>query len=443
MSTEDAEPATHAPERRLRTDVFVMVGSKVLILGFTMAASIVLARGLGPSDRGIFGVGQSLVLVLVQVGSFGLATANPYFAARDPRSLGGIVTNSLWFAACLGSLLVGTAIVLKALFPGAVQGLTWTELGVAAASIPPALAALFLQSVLLAEGRAVAYNAVEVAMSGWLVVALGVAALAFGLTVTSALAIMLSMYVGSTAIFLFLALRHRPALWRPDVALALRMTRYAFRIYLATLMAFLVIRLDMLLVNAYRGAADAGVYAVTAGLAEGLLVLPVAVGVNLFPRIARGADRDLTAGVFRSVSVLFAIVCLVTVPLARPAVDVLYGSQFAEAATLYYWLLPGVFSLGMLTILSHHFAGKGFPLEALLVWFVGLGVNIAINVAFLPSAGLYVAPLASSIAYALLLVLHIRLFAKEAGGYGHLRPRLREVVQFVRVALGRGPAPVP
>ena len=40
--------------------------------------------------------------------------------------------------------------------------------------------------------------------------------------------------------------------------------------------------------------------------------------------------------------------------------------------------------------------------------------------------------------YALLLVLHIRLFAREAGGYGALRPRLREVVEFVRAAFARG-----
>jgi hypothetical protein len=37
-----------------------------------------------------------------------------------------------------------------------------------------------------------------------------------------------------------------------------------------------------------------------------------------------------------------------------------------------------------------------------------------------------------------LLALHMRLFAREAGGYGALRPRAREVVGFVRTAFARG-----
>ena len=49
--------------------------------------------------------------------------------------------------------------------------------------------------------------------------------------------------------------------------------------------------------------------------------------------------------------------------------------------------------------------------------------------------GLWVAALTSSVTYAYLLALHMWLFAREAGGYAAMRPRLREVVSFVRVAL--------
>jgi hypothetical protein len=65
-------------------------------------------------------------------------------------------------------------------------------------------------------------------------------------------------------------------------------------------------------------------------------------------------------------------------------------------------------------------------------------VNLAINLAFLPGRGAWVAALASSISYALLLALHMWLFARDAGGLGVLRPNAREVVRFVRVAVSRG-----
>ena len=54
------------------------------------------------------------------------------------------------------------------------------------------------------------------------------------------------------------------------------------------------------------------------------------------------------------------------------------------------------------------------------IWFVGLAVNLAINLAFLPGRGAWVAALASSISYALLLALHMWLFARDAGGFARL-----------------------
>jgi O-antigen/teichoic acid export membrane protein len=137
-------------------------------------------------------------------------------------------------------------------------------------------------------------------------------------------------------------------------------------------------------------------------------------------------------------AVLYGLVCLVTVPIAGPAIRLFFGADFSGAVSLYYWLLPGIYCLGMLTILAHHFAGRGYPTQAAAVWFVGLALNLAINIAFLPGRGAWVASLASSIAYAVLLALHVRLFAREAGGYGVLRPRVREVVGFVRTAFARG-----
>jgi len=57
--------------------------------------------------------------------------------------------------------------------------------------------------------------------------------------------------------------------------------------------------------------------------------------------------------------------------------------------------------------------------------------------AFLPGRGAWVAALTSSVTYAALLVLFMWLFAREAGGFSAMRPRLGEVVRFVRVALSR------
>jgi O-antigen/teichoic acid export membrane protein len=434
VDADTVVPAARPPAR-LRTDVFLTFGGKAATLLLGLATAVVIARELGPAGQGLFAVAYSLTLMLVQFGGLGLTTANPYFVARDPTAIPRVVANSISFAAGLGLLLIALGVAIKAVFPDAVEGLGWTPLLVTLVGVPAGLAALFLQSVLLGGGRMVAYNAIEVGQAALTLTALVVGLLAFDLRITGVLAVLtVSRYAAAAAYLLALGTRLR----LPDRALARRMLAYGSRIYVALLVSFLVIRLDLLLVNGYLGATEAGLYSVAATLADGMFVLPMVVGLNLFPRVARSGEHRETAEVFRSVAVLYGLLCLVTIPLAEPAIRLFFGADFVGATDLYYWLLPGIFSLGMLTILSQHFAGRGFPPQAMAIWFVGLALNIAINLAFLPGRGAWVASLASSIAYTVLLALHMWLFAREAGGFGAMRPRLGEVVRFVRVSLSRG-----
>ena len=432
---DEASAVPVARSARLRTDVFLTLGGKAAGLFFGLLIVVLIAHELGPTRQGIFAVGFSLSLMLIHLGGVGLPTANPYFVAREPDRRPHIALNSLWLAIGLGLALAVIGLAVKLLFPAAVAGLTWTQLLVALAGIPAALGAVFLQSILLGEGRMVAYNIVEVAQFALTLLALAIGFWALGFGVTGALAVVTASRCGAVLVYVTI-LRLAPG--RLDPVLARRMLAYGFRTYVAIVVAFLVIRLDLLLVNGYLGSRQAGLYSVAATVAEGMYVLPMVVGLNLFPRVARSGESRETAEVFRSVAVLYLLVCLATIPLAGPGIRLAFGESFAGAVSLYYWLLPGIYFLGMLTILTHHFAGRGFPTEAAVVWLVGLAVNLALNIALLPGRGAWVASLSSSIAYGVLLALNLRLFARETGSYRALLPRPREVVLFVRTAFGRG-----
>jgi O-antigen/teichoic acid export membrane protein len=425
---------------RLRTDVFLTFGGKATTLVLGLVTALAIARQLGPSAQGLFAVAYSLGLMLIQFGGLGLTTANPYFVARRPETIPRVVANSLWSALALGVGLAGVGVAVKLVAPAVLEGLDWAPLLVTLAGVPAGLAALLLQSVLLGEGRMVAYNAVEVGQSALTLTALLAGFAVLDLGVTGVLLAIGAGRLGAALVYLGLLARRSRVWGRLDVGLARTMLAYGFRVYVAILLSFLVIRLDLLLVNAYVGAREAGLYSIAATLADGMYVLPIVIGLNLLPRVSRGAPVQQSAEVFRSVSVLYGLVCLATVPVAEPAIRLLFGSEYADATSLYYWLLPGIYCLGLLTILSYHFAGRGYPARLMAVWAAGLVLNIAINVAFLPGRGAEVASFASSITYAFLLALHIAFFAQEVGGLGALRPRAREVVRFVRVAFSRGTA---
>ncbi len=84
-------------------------------------------------------------------------------------------------------------------------------------------------------------------------------------------------------------------------------------VYVATVLAFLVIRLDVFLVNGYLGNEQAGSTR-SLRLRRDMYLLPTVVGLNLFPRVARGAPFEYTASVFRIMAVLYGGLCLITSP---------------------------------------------------------------------------------------------------------------------------------
>ena len=431
------EPDAYVPPApaRLRTDVFLTFGGKTTVLALGFAIVAVVARELGTAETGSFLVAYSLTLLLSQVGGLGLTTANPYFAAREPSRIAQIVMNSLWLAAALGTALALAGASIKVVFPGALEGLGWAPLIVTLVGLPGGLATYLLQSVLLGEGRMVAYNGIEAAQTAVTLIAIAVGFVAFDFRLTGTLAIIVATRYLATAVYLTLLPRHASLF---DRELARRMLAYGFRAYVAIVLSYLIVRVDLLLVNAFLGQKEAGLYGVAATIADGMFVIPMVISINLFPRVARGDPLQASAEVFRSVAVLYGLLCLLTVPAAGPAITTFFGDSYSGATNLYYLLLPGIYAYGLVTILSSHFAGRGFPRAVIIVWVVGIALNLVLNVLLLPGRSAWVASVTSSVSYLILLALHMWLFAREAGGYGVLRPHAREVVKFVRVAFSRG-----
>ena len=434
------EPEVYVPPApaRLRTDVFLTFFGKVTVLGLGFAIVAVVARELGTAETGSFLVAYSLTLLLSQVGGLGLTTANPYFAAREPGRIPQIVANSLLLAAGLGTVLALAGASIKVVFPGALEGLGWAPLIVTLVGLPGGLATYLLQSVLLGEGRMVAYNGIEAAQTALSLVGVVAGFVFFGFGLTGTLAVIIATRYVAAAAYLFLLRRHSQMEGRFDWGLARRMFAYGFRAYVVIVLSYLIVRFDLLLVNAFLGRKEAGLYGIAATIADGMFVIPMVISLNLFPRVARGDPTQASAEVFRSSAVLYGLLCLVTIPLAGPAITTFFGESYSDATSLYYWLLPGIYAYGLVSILSSHFAGRGFPRAVILTWGFGIALNLALNLLFLPGRGAWVASLASSISYGILLLMLMWLFAREAGGYRALRPRPREVVRFVRVALSKG-----
>ncbi|HLH15331.1 MAG TPA: polysaccharide biosynthesis C-terminal domain-containing protein [Solirubrobacteraceae bacterium] len=434
---QDSPGESAAAGRTLRADVLLMLGAKLAVLVLGAATTVIVARSLGPGGRGSLASTYALTMLLAQLGTFGIASANPYYAAREPHMVARIAGNSLWLAGVLGVLMASIGVALKLLAPSAIGDVTWPDLLVGMCGVPVALCSLFLQSILLAEGRTVIYNGVEVGAAA-LTVLLLLTVLPLASGVLLALSLMVGPQVVALGAYLTAMRRHGRLVRALDSELARRMVGYGARAYLVTLVAYLLIRIDLLLVNGIQGARAAGQYSIAVALADALYLVPATVAVNLFARVARGtADRDMSLGVFQLVAVAFAAVCAAAAGLSSPAIALLFGAAYHPAVSLFLWLLPGVYCLGLLNVIAYHFAGHGMPRELILVWLPGLAINLGLDVTLLPHHGTYIASIASTVAYAIVLLLHLRMFARDLGGWSRLRPTIAGTSSLVRLALRR------
>jgi O-antigen/teichoic acid export membrane protein len=120
--------------------------------------------------------------------------------------------------------------------------------------------------------------------------------------------------------------------------------------------------------------------------------------------------------VTRHTAFVMFLICLAAVP-ASFALPLVYGASFADATWQLLILLPGIYLVGIESVLVQHFSGLGLPRAIPLFWLVTLVINVALNLAFVPAFGARAAAVASSISYALIFVLVASYFRTQTGNH--------------------------
>jgi O-antigen/teichoic acid export membrane protein len=87
------------------------------------------------------------------------------------------------------------------------------------------------------------------------------------------------------------------------------------------------------------------------------------------------------------------------------ALPLIYGASFADATFQLLILLPGVFLVGVESVLVQHFTGTGLPAAIPGFWLITLAINLILNLSVVPRWGARGAALASTLSYALIFGL--------------------------------------
>ncbi|HUQ32847.1 MAG TPA: oligosaccharide flippase family protein, partial [Pyrinomonadaceae bacterium] len=307
---ETAQASAVSSRRRFSTHVAWTLSARILMTINSVAAGIIVARKLGAEGLGQLTVINVAVATIVQLGSAGLPSANTYFIAQDKRRFFPAALNSLIFAVIVGGLLALGLTGLASVRPHWFGFIPPRLIAIAAVSIPFQLVTLIGLNIFLALGRVERFNLLDLVGQSFVLVnaLLALVILNLGLWTLITLNTGASILVGLLIIVMLgvcgAKLKDETARWRPDMKLFRRMMLYGVKSHIASLAALLIFRADLLVVNLFRGAGEAGVYAVAAQVGMLLFLLPSVVATLLFPRIATRQDErgELTCLVTRHMS---------------------------------------------------------------------------------------------------------------------------------------------
>ena len=379
--------------------------TRLLMIFNSVVAGIIVARWLGAQGVGELAVINVAVATIVQLGSFGLPSSNTYFIAQDQARFRSAAINSLIFALVVGSILALALSALAYLRPDWFGFVPPELIRIAAISIPFQLIVLIGLNILLAIGKVKEFNLLDLAGQSFVLInaVLVLLVLNRGLemlvTLNTAASILVSIVVASLIAISVKGLAQSE--WRADVALLRRMIAYGIKFHVSILAGAIILRADLLVVNHFRGAAEAGVYSVASQFGLLLMLLPGVIATLLFPRVTAEQDArgETTCLVTRYTTFVMFLCCLAAVPFSL-LLPLVYGSAFSDATSLLLILLPGVYLMGLESVLVQHFNALGLPRAIPMYWVATLVLNLILVFSLVPRFGAQGAAIASTISYA-------------------------------------------
>ncbi|HJP94855.1 MAG TPA: polysaccharide biosynthesis C-terminal domain-containing protein [Pyrinomonadaceae bacterium] len=394
--------------------------TRLLMIFNSVAAGIIVARWLGAEGVGQLAVINVAVATIVQLGSFGLPSSNTYFIAQDQARFRSAAINSLIFALVIGSILAIALSVMASLCADWFGFVSPELIRIAAISIPFQLIALIGLNILLAVGKIKEFNLLDLAGQSFVLInaLLALIVLSSGLktlvTFNTVASILVSIVIGS--LLVASAKNLAQSQWRADVTLLRRMITYGIKFHISILAGAIILRADLLVVNHFRGAAEAGVYSVASQFALLLMLLPGVIATLLFPRVTAEQDArgETTCLVTRYTTLIMFICCLAAVPLSL-LLPLVYGNVFADATKLLLILLPGVYLMGLESVLVQHFNALGLPRAIPIYWVITLVLNLILVFGLVPRFGAQGAAIASTISYAAIFALVALHFHTSTG----------------------------
>jgi O-antigen/teichoic acid export membrane protein len=415
------ETIPDSPGRTVFKHSVMTLGTRLGIVLINIPTSILIARVLGTEGQGAYTSAVIFPTLFAFIGLLGVDAAHTYLLSGRRAGVPEINGQSVRLTVLLGLIIVPLYLIFVRFYPAArTPGLAQT-LSLGAVIVPVLLAKYLSVALLLGLHRIKWFNVANTVQAVALLALMSANLLLFRGGVRGALVAYAVSEIAVTLVAFGVARREvgpGRLVARPPAGMLRRSLVYGLQGHFGNILIQFTYRFDMFLVLSIVGLAAQGLYSIAVILAEKLSHIPQSVQVVLFPKLSSLPTEEanrLTPRVLRNSLFLTFVAAVALYLLSRPLLLLFYGSPFLPALRAFRILLPGIVMLSIAKILAGDFSGRDRRIYHTIASAIGFGVNLALNIVWIPRIGIEGAAWASTIAYSLQSLVMLGFFRKLSG----------------------------
>ena len=381
------------------------VGANLLITIFGLIGSIILARWLGPTQRGIFAAIILIPSILQYFVNFGLSSATIYFTAL-PNNNKHIIWNNIVIIGIIQSIigvLLGWIIID---FYLSKFSLNSVQLGhIYLITLPLGLFGMYATYMLQGASFFKITNILKCIVPACYCVSIITLKLQNVLSVESmiyAQILIQSVYLVVSVAFLYKFIL-RKLLFNIDLLQAQTMLNYSVKVWFGDISQLANSRIDQFLIGFFLTSKDLGIYTVAVSVAGFTSIFANAIRTIIVPTVAgKNSFEDKSNEIvfyfkkYWIFSLIFHPIFALNISLLVPYI---FGNQYSESVIISQILIIGYLFINAKTVLAGGIQGIGFPEIISIVEFIGMIISLIFSYLLIQNLGLLGVAISVSLAY--------------------------------------------
>jgi len=222
--------------------------SRIIRGGLTIVSAIFISRYFGPENKGIFVLVTTLPILALNLGNLGLTNANIFFASKDEHDSKSLFHNACWMGLFLGLLLVAIfMLILKLNNQILFNHLQLSYITMVLLITPFIFWESFFQGIIIGQKKYNTFNVIQLLPYSLIFLGTILGRIFFTMNIYYISILATCAFILPAIIYFIIFLKRYGVSWHLDLLLIKKTFGFGFRAYVASIIAYLILRSDVYL----------------------------------------------------------------------------------------------------------------------------------------------------------------------------------------------------